>query len=41
MNIEWGQLKDSELLIFSGAVFIGVLFVILSLRAEKWKSMLF
>jgi len=41
VNVEWDQAKNVDLLIFSGAVIIGALFVILSLRAEKWEDMLF
>lgn len=41
VNIEWFQLEIFELLIFSGAATIGVLFVILSLRVEKWEDMIF
>lgn len=40
-NVTWLELKNSELAVFSGAVTIGFLFIILALRVEKWNTALF
>lgn len=40
-NITWLELNSFELTVFSGAVTIGFLFIILALRVEKWNTALF
>lgn len=40
-NVTWLELNTSELAVFSGAVTIGFLFIILALRVEKWNTALF
>lgn len=40
VGLEWGNLNDIELMTFVSAVVIGVLFIILAIRVERWRSML-
>ncbi len=39
-GIEWSGISQVEMLIFAGGVVIGLLFVVLAIRVERWRGML-